>query len=274
MRNATEQIQQGTKRQRIVSDSESENEEVESNTIKDAAQSDAECTRLRPDAHHRNWSTAGRKRMQDMGMYARHDMEHLAGFEDHLRNEMKQNNSSQTIQDVARYMHYINPGKFDIKTLKDVGKTKEFFAKIRECGLSDQTVLNYQKGIKKYLDYLTETTDLYQTDKQLYENLQHLKSCLCHLRKGISRGVTKEVNRKKYDQIMKKTAMTPEDLQKTQKNPPCSPTSVHHRHGRGSPRSTHRRKTSFYNTVPGGCSYHEPLPEARSCNEHEDRRME
>ncbi|XP_014670959.1 PREDICTED: uncharacterized protein LOC106811756 [Priapulus caudatus] len=125
-------IQQETNRPRIVSVSESENEEVESNTIKDAAQSDAEWTRPRPDAHHRNWSTAGRKRMQDMGMHNRHDMEHLARFDDHLRNEIKQHNSSQTIQDIARDSAYnqlcvIYPLSLDenpptMKTCKDINQ--------------------------------------------------------------------------------------------------------------------------------------------------------
>ncbi|XP_045066537.1 uncharacterized protein LOC121553811 [Coregonus clupeaformis] len=89
-------------------------------------------------------------------------------------------------------------------------KSRSFFTKLANIGQKKQTIANYMKNLKRFLRYITTSTNLIQTDRSLYEQCKHFQGCLNDLQKSTSKQVSQEITGKRYTQMVT-VAKTPKE---------------------------------------------------------------
>ncbi|XP_073525088.1 uncharacterized protein [Phyllobates terribilis] len=94
----------------------------------------------------------------------------------------------------------------------NIQKTNEYFSKLLEIGNTHQTVFNYLKSLKRFLDYMKNSTDLIHKDKKVYDALCIFVDQLGVFQKRISKGISKE-NVAKKQKCLRYGTQTPEQLE-------------------------------------------------------------
>ncbi|XP_072563868.1 uncharacterized protein [Paramormyrops kingsleyae] len=97
------------------------------------------------------WPQTSRHMMQEKGLYRKHSLDHplLKGFAAYLEKDLLIENFKQTVENVSRFMFFVNPEEPSLEFLREREKTKLFFRELTEAGLTRQTQVNYMKSLKR-----------------------------------------------------------------------------------------------------------------------------
>ncbi|KAK1876605.1 N-lysine methyltransferase KMT5A-A [Dissostichus eleginoides] len=118
----------------------------------------------RVSSKKRRYQTTVREKMQAAGLYNKFpsDCKILLDFEKHLSTCLKVQNYQQEIDNVARFLRYIQPTgdepNFDFLT--NTTDTMNYFQALDNSTLSASTILNYFKNILRFLKFLRGNLEL------------------------------------------------------------------------------------------------------------------
>ncbi|KAL7825014.1 hypothetical protein SRHO_G00342260 [Serrasalmus rhombeus] len=145
--------------------------------------------------------TSLRERMASLGYYKKHSLDHdlLVSFAKFLQFDMSNENFKQEVENVARFLYFMDPQQASLLFVRQHEKSREYFLKLSEAGLSKQTVQNYIKSVKRFLKFHTGSTDLCFTDRVLHEDCKNYISFLDNIQTATSKQVSKETTRKRFD---------------------------------------------------------------------------
>uniref|UniRef100_A0AAR2LN62 Core-binding (CB) domain-containing protein n=1 Tax=Pygocentrus nattereri TaxID=42514 RepID=A0AAR2LN62_PYGNA len=143
--------------------------------------------------------TSLRERMASLGYYKKHSLDHdlLVSFAKFLQFDMSNENFKQEVENVARFLYFMDPQQASLLFVRQHEKSREYFLKLSEAGLSKQTVQNYIKSVKRFLKFHTGSTDLCFTDRVLHEDCKNYISFLDNIQMATSKQVSKETTRKR-----------------------------------------------------------------------------
>ncbi|XP_048828059.1 uncharacterized protein LOC125729431 isoform X2 [Brienomyrus brachyistius] len=141
------------------------------------------------------WPQTSRQMMQEKGLYRKHSLDHplLKGFATYLEKDLLNENFKQEVENVSRFMFFVNPGEPSLEFVREREKTKLFFRELSEAGLSRQTQVNYMKSLKRFLKYHTVTTDLRRDNIALWNEAKHFVEYLSSLQQSSAKLVSKEI---------------------------------------------------------------------------------
>ncbi|KAI1898028.1 hypothetical protein AGOR_G00068080 [Albula goreensis] len=158
-------------------------------------------------------STA-RQRMTKAGLYKKHSLNHplLKGFATYLRKDLANENYKQEVDNVARYLHFMDPTEPNLKFVHSLERTREYYHKLAEAKLCKQTVQNYIKSLKRLV--VLEVPDcLHQAHAQkqdLHQDCKNFIDFLSSLQILNSKETSKEVFRRRYA-ILREGLLSPRD---------------------------------------------------------------
>ncbi|XP_056408788.1 uncharacterized protein LOC130316815 [Hyla sarda] len=155
------------------------------------------------------WKNPLRRKMTEAGMYKRHSLEKkpISDFASYLSKTLGVVRYKQEVENVARFLYYMDNEKPSLKFIYNIQKTNKYFAKLLDIGNTNQTVFNYMKNLKRFISYLMDATDLSITDKEAYNVASVYLGQLRVFQKRLSKGISKE-------NIAKKEKCFVEDVQK------------------------------------------------------------
>ncbi|KAJ8367209.1 hypothetical protein AAFF_G00324220 [Aldrovandia affinis] len=159
------------------------------------------------------WSTMTRKLMAEKGLYRKHSLDHpvLKGFGTHLEKDLQNEHYKQEVENVARFLYFMDPQQPSLEFVRDREKSKLFFRQLTEAKLSKQTVQNYHKSLKRFLVYHTHSTNLRHEDATLHGDCRHFIDYIGVQQKCLSKQVSKEITQKRHDRLIEKDPLTPHD---------------------------------------------------------------
>ncbi|XP_071977061.1 uncharacterized protein [Engystomops pustulosus] len=162
-----------------------------------------------------NWTSDVRLRMKAAGLYRRHSLDHpiLKGFASYLADTLNVTNYSQEVEDVSRFLFFMNPKAVNLEFVKDVQKANAFFTKLRELNLANQTVFNYLKHVRRFMTYQLRATNLFSEHPRLYKSCEFFKDVTEDIQKRLSKGISKEVVSKRYQALIT-TTKSPDDCRR------------------------------------------------------------
>ncbi|KAM4048968.1 uncharacterized protein ACNLHF_026442 [Anomaloglossus baeobatrachus] len=147
-----------------------------------------------------NWTGDAKKKMKEAGLYRRHSLEDpmIKGFASYLQHTLGVTNYRQEVENVARFLYYMNPQRANLEFVKDIEKANFFFTKLRELSLANQTVFNYLKNIRRFMTYQMRGTNLSAQRPQLFQSCNFFMGVTEDIQKRLSKGVSREVVSKRY----------------------------------------------------------------------------
>ncbi|XP_072563597.1 uncharacterized protein [Paramormyrops kingsleyae] len=145
------------------------------------------------------WTQTSRHMMQEKGLYRKHSLDHplLKGFATYLEKDLLNENFKQTVENVSRFMFFVNPEEPSLEFLREREKTKLFFRELTEAGLSRQTQVNYMKSLKRFLKYHTVATDLRRDNIALWNEAMFFVEYLGSLQQSTAKLVSKEMTQRR-----------------------------------------------------------------------------
>ncbi|XP_072563309.1 uncharacterized protein [Paramormyrops kingsleyae] len=145
------------------------------------------------------WPQTSRHMMQEKGLYRKHSLDHplLKGFAAYLEKDLLNENFKQTVENVSRFMFFVNPEEPSLEFLREREKTKLFFRELTEAGLSRQTQVNYMKSLKRFLKYHTVATDLRRDNIALWNEAMFFVEYLGSLQQSSAKLVSKEMTQRR-----------------------------------------------------------------------------
>ncbi|XP_066531555.1 uncharacterized protein [Hoplias malabaricus] len=148
-----------------------------------------------PRSESAKQKTSSRKKMATSGLYNKHSMDHplLKRFAQYLQMDLKNDNFRKEVENVARFLYFMDPEQPSLLFVRQPERTKEYFNNLSEVGLSKQTVQNYIKSVKRFLNYHIGRTDLGFTDLQLCNDCQQYNALLSDMQAAMPKHVSKEV---------------------------------------------------------------------------------
>ncbi|XP_049325546.1 uncharacterized protein LOC125785635 isoform X3 [Astyanax mexicanus] len=143
--------------------------------------------------------TSVRERMSSLGLYKKHSLDHslLAKFAKFLQSDLWNENFKQEVENVARFLYYMDPQQASLQFVRQHEKTREYFLKLSEAGLCKQTVQNYIKSVKRFLKFHVGSTNLCFEDRVLHADCQNYVLFLSNIQTVTSKQVSKETTRKR-----------------------------------------------------------------------------
>ncbi|XP_056408790.1 uncharacterized protein LOC130348958 isoform X1 [Hyla sarda] len=161
------------------------------------------------------WTVDTRKKMMAEGLYQRHSLDNpmLKGFASYLKDTLKVNNYKQEVEDVARFLFYMNPKTVNLQFVKDVEKANSFFTKLRDLNLANQTIFNYLKHVRRFMTYQLRSTNLFTKHPTLYKSCDFFHKVTEDIQKRLSKGISREVVSKRY-QALTTTSKTPQECRR------------------------------------------------------------
>ncbi|XP_073409279.1 uncharacterized protein [Dendrobates tinctorius] len=144
---------------------------------------------------HYKWTVESRKRMKEEGMYLHHSLKDpvLKRFAFYLQKDLNVNKYRQEVQNVSRFLHFMDPNKVTLDFVMQIEKSRSFFIKLRDLNLAHQTAFNYLKNLRRYLNFHMRATNLANEDPAMYSAVKHFKSVTKDLRVTLSKGISSEV---------------------------------------------------------------------------------
>ncbi|KAM4040822.1 uncharacterized protein ACNLHF_012092 [Anomaloglossus baeobatrachus] len=157
------------------------------------------------------WSVTLRIKMQEAGLYNRHPSSDpiLQGFSDYLQNHCKLESYKQKVENVSRFLYFMDKRRVSLNFAKKIEKARSFFKKLKDIGLCNQTASNYLKHVRRFVHYLLSATDVTRQNRKLYKIMKYFKKVIMDIQKTFSKGIAKEVVSKRYLELQK-TDKTPE----------------------------------------------------------------
>ncbi|XP_077152790.1 uncharacterized protein LOC143816390 isoform X2 [Ranitomeya variabilis] len=151
------------------------------------------------------WTIDKRIKMKEAGFYNRHPLSDpiMKGFSDYLKNHCRLERYKQNVEDVARFLYFMNKRRVSLNFANRIEKARLFFKKLQDIGLCNQTVTNYLKHVRRFVHYLLFATSLIQQNKRLYKQMKYFKNVTADIQKTFSKGVAKEVVGKRYLELQK-----------------------------------------------------------------------
>nr|XP_023668575.1 uncharacterized protein LOC111844373 [Paramormyrops kingsleyae] len=145
------------------------------------------------------WPQTSRHMMQEKGLYRKHSLDHplLKGFATYLEKDLLNENFKQEVENVSRFMFFVNPKEPSLEFVREREKTKLFFRELTEAGLSRQTQVNYMKSLKRFLKYHTVATDLRRDDIALWNEARFFVEYLGSLQQSCAKLVSKEMTQRR-----------------------------------------------------------------------------
>ncbi|XP_071987848.1 uncharacterized protein [Engystomops pustulosus] len=153
-----------------------------------------------------NWTDPLRKKMAEKGLYMKHSLtcKPISEFASYLSRTLGVKKFKQEVENISRYLYFMDNMKPSLKFLYNIRKTNEYFTLLLEIGNTNQTVYNYLKSIKRYVRYLTEGTDMALYDREIHHAASVFKSQLNIFQNRLSKGISKETILKKEKQLAQK----------------------------------------------------------------------
>ncbi|XP_077136625.1 uncharacterized protein LOC143793494 isoform X2 [Ranitomeya variabilis] len=150
------------------------------------------------------WSNPLRLKMAETGMYMRHslDLEPIAGFARYLSKTLQVVRYKQEVENVARFLYFMDKEKPSLKFLYDIEKTNDYFCKLLEIGNTHQTVFNYMKNVKRFIRYLMNATSLPHKDQKTSGAAGTYLGRLGVFQKRLSQGISRENSLKKENHLL------------------------------------------------------------------------
>ncbi|KAK7157074.1 hypothetical protein R3I94_006973 [Phoxinus phoxinus] len=164
------------------------------------AESDASSEEYFQSTGGPKWTADVRVEMAKRGLYRKHSIDHplLQGFFHYLRVDLGNTRSKQEVENVARFLRYMDLKEPSLLFVREVEKVREYFNVLTETRLSKQTVLNYWKSLKRFVKYIVTFTSLHTKDKSLYSDCRDFMGPLDGIIAGMSKKVNKELTQKRY----------------------------------------------------------------------------
>ncbi|XP_075049795.1 uncharacterized protein LOC142109512 [Mixophyes fleayi] len=161
------------------------------------------------------WSVVVRQKMQQAGMYGKHSLRTpmLSGFRDYLFETLGVIHNKQEVENVARYLYFMDPVNVSMDFVTNIEKTNLFFNKLRELGLCNQTIFNYLKNLRRFIGYKTTATNVAANDPPLFQACVHFLNVTNAIRKKLSKGVSKERVVKRFNTLTT-DSLQPEDCRR------------------------------------------------------------
>ncbi|KAG9259826.1 hypothetical protein AMEX_G27435 [Astyanax mexicanus] len=156
--------------------------------------------------------TSLREKMASAGLYFKHSTAHplLKSFAHYLEVDLENDNFTQEVENVARFMYFMDPKQPSLLFVCQTERTREYFNTLSEVGLSKQTVHNYIKSVKRFLKFHISSTDMELTDLQLYNDCQLYTVLLSDIQAAITKQFNKEATRKEFP-ILTEGSLQPKD---------------------------------------------------------------
>ncbi|XP_075699281.1 uncharacterized protein LOC142664156 [Rhinoderma darwinii] len=160
-----------------------------------------------------SWNNPLRKKMSEAGLYKRHSLnsELIVGFDNYLATTLSVVRNKQEVENVARFLYFMESKKPSVKFVYDIEKTNEYFAKLLAIGNTHQTVFNHLKNLKRLVFYLMNARCLGDKDKKTYNAAKIYLGKLAVFQKSLSKGSSKE-NVAKNHKRLSETVSKPDDL--------------------------------------------------------------
>ncbi|XP_073522749.1 uncharacterized protein [Phyllobates terribilis] len=159
----------------------------------------------RPRFPSQNWRAEKRIKMKDAGFYDRHSLSHtiLKGFSSYLQNHCKLERYKQNVEDVSRFLYFINNRRVSLNFATEIGKTRLFFKYLQDLGLCNQTVTNYLKHVRRLVHCLLFATGLKNLNEKLFKAMKYFRNVTADIQKTLSKEIAKEVVGKRYLELHK-----------------------------------------------------------------------
>ncbi|XP_038583408.1 uncharacterized protein LOC119909307 isoform X2 [Micropterus salmoides] len=154
-----------------------------------------------------------RQLMAERGLYNKHSLEHplLKGFATYLEKDLYNENFKQEVENVARFLYYMDPQCPSLDFVRNREKTKEYLHELSEAKLKTQTQLNYLNSLKRFLTYHTVYTNLRNEDEKLHEDCRQFIEYTVSLLKSCSEKVSKEITQARHAKLTENCQLTPHD---------------------------------------------------------------
>ncbi|XP_051809492.1 uncharacterized protein LOC110945292 isoform X2 [Acanthochromis polyacanthus] len=159
------------------------------------------------------WKINKRARMADLGLYQKHSLDHplLKGFATHLRKDLSIENFKQEVDNVARFLFFMDPAEPSLMFVREREKTQEYLRKLSDAKLGNRTQLNYLKSLKRFLNHRITNTDMFRTDAGLHNEAKQYTDFIGSLQKQLAKGISKEIVAKRDRIILGDMTTTPHD---------------------------------------------------------------
>ncbi|XP_072563142.1 uncharacterized protein [Paramormyrops kingsleyae] len=159
------------------------------------------------------WPQKTRQLMAEKGLYRKHSLDHplLKGFATYLERDLQNENFKQEVENVARFLCFMNPQEPSLEFVKEREKTRHFFSELTEAKLTKQTQINYIKSLKRFLKYHTIDTDLRSNNERLWRDAKHFIDYLGLLQRSCAKLVGKEIIQRRHAILKEKHPLSPED---------------------------------------------------------------
>ncbi|KAL7886905.1 hypothetical protein AOLI_G00046260 [Acnodon oligacanthus] len=99
---------------------------------------------------------------EEEDLYGKHSIDHplQMSIAKHLQVDLGNENFKQEVENVGRFMYYMNPKRPSLLFVRQQEKTREYSNKLSEAGLCKQTVQFYVKSVKRFLKFHVGSTSL------------------------------------------------------------------------------------------------------------------
>ncbi|XP_073494308.1 uncharacterized protein [Phyllobates terribilis] len=141
------------------------------------------------------WTADPRKMMLAAGLYKRHSLQDplLVGCTNYLLHTLGVRHFRQEVEDVARFLFYMNPKVANLDFVKDVEKVNSFFTKLRDLNLANQTIFNYLKHVRRFMTYNVRAANLFEKKCALFRSCEFFMTVTEDIQKRLSKGISREV---------------------------------------------------------------------------------
>ncbi|XP_015256443.1 PREDICTED: uncharacterized protein LOC107101878 [Cyprinodon variegatus] len=151
--------------------------------------------------------------MQDRGLYNKHSRDHklIRDYARYLHIDRQVENYTQDVDNVARYLYYMDPNEPSLHFVLNKEKTQQYLRDLTEAGLMKQTQINYLKNLKCFLKFHTYHTDLKKKDPDLHGHCVDFIEFLGLQQGTCAKQVSKEVVRKRHGALSTDSQRAPKE---------------------------------------------------------------
>ncbi|PIO14076.1 hypothetical protein AB205_0098570 [Aquarana catesbeiana] len=130
--------------------------------------------------------------MRKGGLYERHSLKApmLKEFTTYLNETLEMENYKQEIEDVARFLYFMNPKRVNLHFVKDIGKVNTFISLKRH--LKNRTISGYLKHVRRFVTYQVKGTNLSVKDPELFQHCTFFMNITDDIQNRIMKLVSRE----------------------------------------------------------------------------------
>ncbi|XP_044124949.1 uncharacterized protein LOC122919824 [Bufo gargarizans] len=145
------------------------------------------------------WTKNTRAEMMKAGLYKRHSLNAplMKGFTSYLQETLGVIRYQHEVENVARFLYFINPMCLNMSFVKDIKRVNQFFTKLKGI-LMSQTMFNYLKHIRRFVNFQMNSTNLRVRKPSLFKDCSFFLKVTEDIQKRLRKGISLEVVRKRY----------------------------------------------------------------------------